>query len=272
MKLFPDCTIATMEQRSPEWFQVRRGKLTGSKMGMWLSERPSIAWTIPEIRDQIKEIMGEAPPLKWNKAELVAESERLGIILPTKLTKENQRARLRSIASVRASVSEYGEPDFLDVDIDIEPRSSSLYPIWKGLVYEEEARQRFEAETGYKVDEVGFCTSKHGWSGVSPDGLIFNRNEGLEIKCPMGETHELYCEMGGVPDKYKAQVYGSMAVTGAAGWHFVSYCPGSIEEFFHVYIERDETVERMAEGLKEFAEEVGPRIKELIAKKLNHHA
>lgn len=33
---FPDCEIIECEQRSPEWFEARRGLLTASEFGMWL--------------------------------------------------------------------------------------------------------------------------------------------------------------------------------------------------------------------------------------------
>ena len=35
---FPDCTLITCEQRSPEWYEHRRGYLTASQFGDWITK------------------------------------------------------------------------------------------------------------------------------------------------------------------------------------------------------------------------------------------
>ena len=41
--IFPDCQIHDMPQRSPEWFEARRGVLTASNFGPWLLNKGAVA-------------------------------------------------------------------------------------------------------------------------------------------------------------------------------------------------------------------------------------
>lgn len=92
----------------------------------------------------------------------------------------------------------------------------------QGKLLEEEAIPGAVLEYGWKIDRVGFCTTEDGRIGCSPDGLL-GEDSGLEIKCPNMETHVRYLLAGEVPDKYLAQVHGSMLVTGRPEWKFLSY-------------------------------------------------
>ena len=96
----------------------------------------------------------------------------------------------------------------------------------RGTEMEPEARKAFEAHTGLVTEQVAFVTADR-WQhvvGCSPDSLLKdeagNYVAGLEIKCPSPFTHAEYIEAGVLPDEYKAQVHGSMAVTGLNRWHF----------------------------------------------------
>lgn len=96
-----------------------------------------------------------------------------------------------------------------------------------GTEREPEARQAFADLTGYEVEQVGFVIrDKCKFAGCSPDGLILNRSEGVELKAPNSDTHVGYVREGILPDDYVLQVHGSMAVTGLKAWHFFSYYPG----------------------------------------------
>lgn len=95
----------------------------------------------------------------------------------------------------------------------------------QGAIREKEARPWYEFNTGRSVRVVGFVTSDDGKVGCSPDGLL-DDGTGIEIKCPECPTHVRYLLDGDLPDDYRAQVQGSMFVTGAATWTFLSYCRG----------------------------------------------
>lgn len=96
---------------------------------------------------------------------------------------------------------------------DLEPEARELY----AFLHDDE-----------EIVQVGFVLSDCGSMGCSPDSLIRRRQQwerGLEIKAPDGPTHVRWLRAGGLPDEYKAQVHGSMLITGLP-WDFMSYCPG----------------------------------------------
>lgn len=108
-----------------------------------------------------------------------------------------------------------------------------------GVILEAEALPWFEFAHDVKVQRVGFVTSDDGRMGCSPDGLLGN-DGGIEIKCPMPDTHLRYLLAGTVPRDYLAQVHGSMLVTGRAWWKFLVY--GRQFPPLVVRVERDETI------------------------------
>ena len=129
----------------------------------------------------------------------------------------------------------------------------------RGNELEPEARQAFMDRTGLNVVQVGFCTQDNGVVGCSPDALIVNDTgdyiAGVELKCPFPATHVKYVADGVLPDDYKQQVHGSMAVTGLNEWHFWSYFPGMRP--FHLKIERDDYTVKVESALEQFMIEYG---------------
>lgn len=103
------------------------------------------------------------------------------------------------------------------------------------------ARSAYEAETGFSVDEVGFCQHPAiERAGASPDGLV--GNSGLvEIKCPKVATHLAYLIAEVVPAAYKNQMMWQMACTGKDWCDFVSFRPDLPEhlQLFIIRFKRD---------------------------------
>lgn len=131
----------------------------------------------------------------------------------------------------------------------------------RGTEMEPEARKAFEVHTGLVTEQVAFVTAEH-WQhvvGCSPDSLIKNATgeyvAGLEIKCPSPFTHAEYIEEGTLPDEYKAQCHGSMAVTGLNEWHFWSYFPGLAP--LHLIVKRDDYTQKLTDALDRFVIEYG---------------
>lgn len=124
----------------------------------------------------------------------------------------------------------------------------------RGEQLEPIARAKFSEVTGLTVKQVGFITRDDEIVGCSPDGLVVDAEgnwlAGLEMKCPAPKTHVQYVREGELPDVYKAQVHGSMAVTGLDRWHFFSYCPRF--QPFHLIVERDAYTERLSKALDQF--------------------
>jgi len=105
-----------------------------------------------------------------------------------------------------------------------------------GAELEAEARAWYEMETGQEIIQAGFCLDDSGTFGCSPDGLI--AGGGIEIKCPAPNTHVGYLLGRKLPTEYIPQVQGSMLVTGAQWWTFVSYHPDLPP--LRVLVERDQ--------------------------------
>ena len=97
----------------------------------------------------------------------------------------------------------------------------TTFDIEQGRILEDEAIPWYELEFGEKVERVGFITTDDKRAGCSPDGLI--AEGGIEIKCPAIHTHVGYLLAGELPKDYACQVHGSMFVTGAPWWKFLSY-------------------------------------------------
>ena len=129
----------------------------------------------------------------------------------------------------------------------------------RGTEMEPEARAAFEAHTGLEVHQVGFCTRPDGVVGCSPDGLIKGPDgvwiAGCEYKCPAPKTHVGYFRDGILPDDYKQQVHGGLAVTGLDEWHFFSYFPGL--QPFHIVVRRDSYTEKLSAALDQFLVDYG---------------
>ena len=142
-------------------------------------------------------------------------------------------------------------------DCFIDPALFARMPtMWeeRGVEMEPMARAAFTELTGQKLDVVGFITRDDKVVGCSPDSLIVDESgvpiSGLELKCPMPKTHVGYVIDGILPDDYKQQVHGSMAVTGLNSWHFFSFYPGL--QPFHIVVERDDYTRKVSAALDQF--------------------
>jgi len=191
---YPDCTLIDCDQRTEEWFSARKGCLTASNFGAWL----------------------------------------------TKTDKTSTKAKATAAAQVLAELAGFPDPPIFE-NADIK----------RGIEQEPEALQYFQKLTGLAVDPIGFAKSKHGHFGCSPDGLIVDNGSGVEVKCPRASKLMEWIQAGTLPDAYRDQVHGSMAVTGAQEWHFIGYHRGL--PAFHILTLRDEYTEAMLQGLKGFS-------------------
>jgi putative phage-type endonuclease len=125
-----------------------------------------------------------------------------------------------------------------------------------GTEHEPLARIRYEADTGYFVDEAEFYTHPTiKWLGASPDGLLNDTGGLLEIKCPNTQTHLGYMLDKKAPAAYINQMQTQMWVTGRAWCDFVSFDPRVPEhlQLFIVRLDRDDAlIERMEVEVHKF--------------------
>ena len=273
--MFPDCNLYHMEQRSEEWFDVRKGILSGSKVGMWMSDEKVIDLTVPQLKEELKKQDVDYKG-KTKREDLIALLPSPAEYLVTKpSTISAQKTAVRSSLGELLGV---GPGDVFVDPAGPAPKSASLFPIWNGIKLEPLAVDWFEQQTGKSVTPVGFAKSKLGPVGCSPDGLLMMENAGLEIKCPMPATHIGYLEEGVLPADYVAQVHFNMAVTGADKWYFLSFIgdywmyledhelPENIDEIKTQFIEdsknrmllleveRNELTERFSSGIERYCE------------------
>lgn len=93
----------------------------------------------------------------------------------------------------------------------------------RGKEYEDEARSAYAFLFDAEPKRVGFI--RNGNVGCSPDSLL-DEDGGLEIKVALPHIQIERLEANALPSEHRAQVQGSLWVTGRKHWDFVSYCPG----------------------------------------------
>lgn len=248
---FPDCTIHDMPQRSPEWYDIRKGVLTASCFGAWLTDKKEVRATVADMK-QVLDLAGKEYKKSATRPELIELCQSAGLYLPADYSQGTKSARLTAASKLLNEIDGNLAPPEFEVDPEgPPPRNIAAWRIWFGIRNEEAAVASFEKATGRKVKSAGFCRSKLGHFGCSPDGLIPDYGEGFEGKCPP-EKHYKYLLDDMLPDDYRDQVHGSMAVTGAKVWWFQSWLPG--RPALRIPVMRSDYTERMLEGLVDFSD------------------
>lgn len=108
----------------------------------------------------------------------------------------------------------------------------------RGAELEDQALAFINFAHDYNFQKCGLVKSTEYDYGCSPDGIDLETRMGLELKAPSLHTHIEYISEGALPSQYKAQVQGSMLVTGFSQWVFMSYYPGL--KPLIITVERDE--------------------------------
>lgn len=109
----------------------------------------------------------------------------------------------------------------------LQEREDNFQSKWmtRGLQMEEEAINWFEFQTGLETRGTGFVLDPTELVGCSPDALVGDELNPLEIKCPKPSTHLLWSmNPNELPAQYKPQVHFQMSILNSGAW-FMSYCP-----------------------------------------------
>jgi len=212
-------------QKSPEWFALRKKCfLTASELAPWMTKSDATA--------------------RKSRETFLAEK------LAAPIYDDPTLAGFDFLQQIR-------EKELKSFDYNI--------PVQRGNALEPEARAYYARKHGVDVAEIGFITDETGMFGASPDGLIhvpsivvdgeltFDYLHGLEIKCPIPETHIKWLRAGEIPDQHKCQVHGSMAITGLDRWDFISFCPGVPSLL--VTVTRDDYTDQLLAGMKDLFSE-----------------
>lgn len=110
------------------------------------------------------------------------------------------------------------------------PTEARAYGSWaanleRGQEQEALAGWSYELATGQSVYPVSFIEHDTLSAGCSPDRLVLNKRRGAEIKCVIPTVQLDTILAGSYPSEHKAQIQGSMWITGYEDWDFCSYSP-----------------------------------------------
>ena len=131
----------------------------------------------------------------------------------------------------------------------------------RGIELEPQARALYEMMNDVEVEQVGFCVHDDNTCGCSPDGFV-SEDGGFEIKAPSLSVHCEYLIGNKLPSKYFQQVHGSIYVTGATFWDFMSFYPGMKPLLVRVYPDIA-WMEKFGKLIKEFDNELQETINKL---------
>ncbi len=131
----------------------------------------------------------------------------------------------------------------------------------RGHELEPEARDLYCFQTGAKLERVGFI--KNGLAGCSPDSLI-GEEGGLEIKTKLPHLLIDLILKDEFPSEHRAQVQGTLWVTGRQWWDIAIYWP--CVPLFVKRAERDEAyIAKLADAVAAFNLELDATVKAIRA-------
>jgi hypothetical protein len=119
----------------------------------------------------------------------------------------------------------------------------------RGKRLEVEAIERFEKETGKKVnkDLVLVCRDDNEDIAYSPDGFI-GKTETIEAKCLNSASHIEALLTGKIPSEYEEQTIQPFIVNDKLKkLHFVFYDPRMPKDFFYFTINRKDVKDKVQE-------------------------
>jgi hypothetical protein len=256
-------------QKSPEWHALRAEHFTASELGPWVIEPVKVNLTVDEIKAKI-DAEGISRKGITKRDDLLECLSAAGFAPEPELCEGAQTAIIGKIKQERLAKMRNADPEtltmeesiYLERELELAAKRDRDFayniPVKYGNMLEPFARSFYESRTGFEVQEVGFV-SQDGF-GCSPDGLVVdpslivlnewspNYSHGLEIKCPVPETHIAWLRAGGLPDCHKLQVHASMICCEVSRWDFLSYCPGEVPLL--VQVEWDEFTDNLAAGLR----------------------
>lgn len=136
-----------------------------------------------------------------------------------------------------------------------------------GKLQEDPARSQYEFMNEDEVTNICFIFNDDKFrEGVSPDGLIFAREKGFEIKCPYNsENYIKFVAAEKIKPEWKLQNQMTMRVTGAETWDFIQYDPRVTKKPMHVLtIERDEEMQKtLADAVPQFIHDMDKMLEQI---------
>lgn len=247
-------TILNVEQRSPEWYEARRGIVTASAVGKLITVRKlsAIDYACPAC-----EAPAEAPcissrggvPMKSMHKERTAHSaankSATTIIEPA----SNEDSRNLTAALAAERISGYTDATWVSVDM------------MRGQIDEPRAVDAYAAHFKTPVETCGLMVREFdGFTlGYSPDGLV-GEDGLLEVKSRRQRTHVQTVVAGSVPIENMAQLQGGLMVSGRKWVDYLSFCGG-----LHLYPVRIYPDARWQKAIAEACRRFEANASELVA-------
>lgn len=223
-----------IEQGTEEWLHHRKGVITASNAHLVIMDDKRPAFpddvTIIEIKRGVNQVFFENVMFEGTKAACIDWYR-------DQLTSEMPDGKKNYMLELIAQIATGNVPE-----------SSSFKQAEWGHLNEPLARDAFEAKNFCIVTQAGLIYKDESMRcAISPDGLLMDDKEGLEIKSPFTTQVHLDTLLNGkIKPEYLIQCQFSMWVTGWDKWNFASYdhrLRGSSQNRLHtVVIERDESI------------------------------
>lgn len=174
-------------------------------------------------------------------------------------------SRLGDIIVKRGTGKKIGFYELIAERLATEPEGDET-PLDRGVRLESEALERFEKETGKKVDnELVIWTREDNESiAVSPDAVI-GKTEAVEVKCLSSARHIQAFLTKEIPDDYKEQAIQYFIVNeDLKKLNFCFYDPRILtKDFFIIEIKRKDIQEKIDEYL-EYQRNVLKEVDEIV--------
>lgn len=124
---------------------------------------------------------------------------------------------------------------------DPEDLSDNFF-VKRGQQLEPIAREIFNERTNSIFTPATFVHEEFPYMKFSADGIDFDKNEIIEIKCMMSKNHEKAIKDNAPSESYYLQMQWGLMITGAKVCHFVAYNPEYPEPIFTKIIEPDKSI------------------------------
>lgn len=237
----PTPIISDCLQGSEEWDRLRRSKLTASEFKSVLGTSDfKVAYLTPEAtaleggfgrakkQGEVFDQLVAAGPKGLTSSDVNASGLK-GLIdkglADTKI--DGSGCSIKKVAALRKICYFLAQQDFSPAEMG---EFTGSFATERGNYLEPAARIEFENQTGLDVREVGFAMHPDlNLVGASPDGLVSDdggpAGSPMEIKCQLPQNHLWTLRENKLPNDYRAQVHGQMAICGASHGWFCAYCP-----------------------------------------------
>lgn len=204
--------VDNIEQRSVEWYRLRCGSITGSRVG-----------------------------------DLMKEGRRNGEVFS-----DTAKSYLYQVAGERLFNPDFLNDDDVFQDYLNLTSFTTKAMQWGSEQEEAAKACFLQLHEGMEIADVSSCkhdTIPH--FAASPDGAIYGRDGGdiriIEVKCPNINTYMKYrdlvhdaASLKDTEPKYYWQMMAEMSCTGAKSGVFITYCPWLSKPIHWADIERDE--------------------------------